>query len=397
MSAAAHWSPKPRGFVQIEQGMPYIYTKASINIILLIPTNMRDLLNLIDNFLTEATKSTNVVEITPNKIEQELKKLGYDNVAIKGKILRVIVQIPEGKKQTEFRKLVQQEIFNQMSSIFRNEAITISNDVRYGSIGAVVFEKLGIAILVKDLGKQGDNSAGVANEIELASLLTSVIQKYGSVNVTFIDERGKKMGITAATNVTVAGRDTEDRKKADVVLYNKTKNLPISIKKLNAEAWESADSLFGERAREIILDLKKKGVIKLVKIAERESKQGMVPVYKLSKEIVVEPTPEESMKAIFGNDLNPEGGIVIQTFKPEHYIQKDNNVTVQCHAVITAWEDIPESHLMVWLLRNDSSRNSVALGIPGIKPMGVTLTRGIGRTGTKDVVLVDRNGNVIKK
>jgi hypothetical protein len=138
-------------------------------------------------------------------------------------------------------------------------------------------------------------------------------------------------------------------------------------------------------------------VIKLVKIAERESKQGMVPVYKLSKEIVVEPTPEESMKAIFGNDLNPEGGIVIQTFKPEHYIQKDNNVTVQCHAVITAWEDIPESHLMVWLLRNDSSRNSVALGIPGIKPMGVTLTRGIGRTGTKDVVLVDRNGNVIKK
>ena len=52
---------------------------------------------------------------------------------------------------------------------------------------------------------------------------------------------------------------------------------------------------------------------------------------------------------------------------------------------------------MVWLLRNDPGRNSTALGIPGIRVMGATLTRGIGKKGTKDVILVDKNGNVVER
>jgi len=330
------------------------------------------------------------------EVEQALRKMGYEDIVPKNRTIRVMVQIPEGSTQSAFRKQIQNEIFVNMRKMFPKEKISIDNDRKYGTNGAIILANARVTILIKDLGIQGDNSAGVANEIELASLLSSVIQKYGSANITFVDERGKKMSIKNATNVSVAGRDTADRKKADVVLSSKTKNLPISIKKMNAQAWESADTMFGAKAREIILKLRKKGVLDLIKIGERSTKQGPIPVYKLSKEVVIEPTPEESMKVIFGSDLNPEGGIVIQTFKPEHYTQKDNNVTVQCHAVITNKEDIPESHLMVWLLRNDSGRNSSTLGIAGIKPMGVTLTRGIGKKGTKDVILVDQNGNVVK-
>jgi len=110
----------------------------------------------------------------------------------------------------------------------------------------------------------------------------------------------------------------------------------------------------------------------------------------------MEPTEEEALNAIFGNDLNPEGGVVIQTFKPEHFKQVKNNVTVDAHAVITNAGEIPESHLMVWLLRNDSTRNGGSLGVAGIRPLGVTLTRGIGKKGTKDVILVDQFGNVVK-
>jgi hypothetical protein len=334
--------------------------------------------------------------ISIGQVEQALRKMGYEDIVPKNRTIRVMVQIPEGSTQSAFRKQIQNEIFVNMRKMFPKEKISIDNDPKYGTNGAIILANARVTILIKDLGKQGDNSAGVANEIELASLLSSVIQKYGSANITFVDERGKKMSIKNATNVSVAGRDTADRKKADVVLSSKTKNLPISIKKMNAEAWESADTMFGAKAKEIILKLRKKGVLDLIKIGERSTKQGPIPVYKLSKEVVIEPTPEESMKVIFGSDLNPEGGIVIQTFKPEHYSQKDNNVTVQCHAVITNKEDIPESHLMVWLLRNDSGRNSSTLGIAGIKPMGVTLTRGIGKKGTKDVILVDQYGNVVK-
>jgi hypothetical protein len=109
----------------------------------------------------------------------------------------------------------------------------------------------------------------------------------------------------------------------------------------------------------------------------------------------MEPTEQEALNAVFGNDLNPKGGVVVQTFKPDHFKQVDNNVTVQCHAVITNAAEIPESHMMVWLLRNDSTRNGGALGIAGIRPLGVTLTRGIGKTGKKDVILVDQFGNVV--
>jgi hypothetical protein len=42
-----------------------------------------------------------------------------------------------------------------------------------------------------------------------------------------------------------------------------------------------------------------------------------------------------------------------------------------------------------------ATRNGGSLGVAGIRPLGVTLTRGIGKKGTKDVVLVDQHGNVI--
>jgi hypothetical protein len=51
---------------------------------------------------------------------------------------------------------------------------------------------------------------------------------------------------------------------------------------------------------------------------------------------------------------------------------------------------------MVWLIRNDSTRNGGSLGIAGLRPLGVTLQRGIGKKGTKDVVMVDKDGNVTK-
>ena len=101
------------------------------------------------------------------------------------------------------------------------------------------------------------------------------------------------------------------------------------------------------------------------------------------------------MNAIFGSDISPEGGIVIQDFEPKHYNQVENNISIDCHAVITRKEDIPTSHMMVWLLRNSGGRMSSALGIRGIRPMASVLNRAIGKKGTKDVILVDVNGNVV--
>lgn len=334
--------------------------------------------------------------VTKQQVEQILRKNGYEDFKFAGNKINVLVQIPAGQKKNEFRVAILNELLAVLKAQMPEGDPEYSADPGLSSLGGIVFSASPVSVVVKDTGKQGDQSAGVANELELASILQSVIQKYGSANVTFIDPRGKKMTIRNATNVDVAGRDTADRKKADVVLTSERGSLPISIKKLDADMWESADNMFGERARAILDKLVAKGVVQLNQIGERKLKTGVVPVYELSKEIVMEPTEQEALSAVFGADLNPKGGVVVQTFKPEHFTQKENNVTVNCHAVITNAAEIPESHMMVWLLRNDSTRNGGSLGIAGIRPLGVTLSRGIGKKGTKDVILVDQFGNVVK-
>jgi hypothetical protein len=334
--------------------------------------------------------------VTKQQVEQILRANGYEDFKVNGNKINVLVQIPTGQKKNEFRTAILNEILAILKQQLPEGDPEYSADPGISSLGGVVFSASPVSVVVKDTGKQGDQSAGVANELEMASLLQSLIQKYGTANVTFVDPRGKKMSIRNCTNVEVAGRDTADRKKADVVLTSGKGSLPISIKKLDADMWESADNLFGERARSILDKLVKNGIVKLNQIGERKMRTGTVPVYELSKEIVMEPTEQEALSAVFGADLNPKGGVVVQTFKPEHFTQEGNNVTVQCHAVITNAAEIPESHMMVWLLRNDSTRNGGSLGIAGIRPLGVTLTRGIGKKGTKDVVLVDQFGNVVK-
>jgi hypothetical protein len=194
---------------------------------------MRDLINLIEN-------------LSKPDIESVLKKAGYGDLKVSGNKIGVLVQIPDGEKKELFRSEILKQILVLMKQNFPKSGPNLSMDARLSSIGGIEFADSPVKILVKDSGGQGDQSAGVANEIEMASLLQSVIDRYGSVNVTFVDPRGKTLTINDCNAVDVAGRDTGGRKKADVVLQSPERNLPISIKKLNAEAWESADNLFGK-------------------------------------------------------------------------------------------------------------------------------------------------------
>lgn len=346
------------------------------------------------SILAEAVAQAPAQIVNKSQVEQTLRKYGYEDLKSNGNKINVIVQIPDGAKKDEFRVKILNELLGIMKREFPNSA-DYSSDPGLSSKGGIIFDASPVSIVVKDAGKQKEKSAGVGNELEIASTIQSLIDEFGTANVTFVDPRGKKMSIKNATTVIVSGKDTAGRKKADIVLQSARGALPISIKEISADYWESSDTAFGDRAREIIEKLQKEGKIKLTQIAERKNKRTgeTFPVWKLDKEIVMEPTVEEAMEAIFGSDLNPKGGIVIQDFGPEHYTQSGNNLTVSCKAVITNKEDIPESHMMVWQIRNDSTRTNP---IPGLRSFAAVLTRGIGKRGTKDVVLVDQHGNVVE-
>lgn len=345
------------------------------------------------NTLVEAKAPTVVnsqepLPVTKAEVEEVLRKAGYGEFKNNGNVIGVVTQIPDGAKKGEFRSSLLQDVLAILKKYLPDAGPEYSAAAK-SSLGGVVFgDGSPVQVIIKDAGQQGEKSAGVGNEAEIASYLASMVEKYGLINVTFKDPRGKTMTIKNVDQVYPTGSDVAERKKADIVLASSKSRLPVSIKELSAETWESADSLFGAKAREIIDKLVKDKVVKLILQPDGKS-------YFLSKEIVIEPTEEEAMSAIFGSDINPHGGIVIQDFEPKHYHQVENNISIECHAVITRKEDIPTSHMMVWLLRNNKGRLSKALGIRGIRPMASVLNRAIGKKGTKDVILVDVNGNVV--
>ena len=327
--------------------------------------------------------------VTKAQVEQVLRQHGYEDLKPNGNVIGVITQIPDGAKKNEFRISLIKNVLEILQKYLPDARPEFSRAAK-SSIGGIIFgDGSPVQVIVKDAGVQGNKSAGVGNEAEIASFLQSMVDKYGIINVTFVDPRGKKLTIRNVDNIISSGADVADRKKADIVLTSKKSRVPVSIKELSAETWESADTLFGAKAREIIDKLVKEKVVKLIPHPDGKS-------VSLSKEIVVEPTEEEAMNAIFGSDINPHGGIVIQDFEPKHYTQVENNISIECHAVITRKEDIPTSHMMVWLLRNNAGRMSSALGIRGIRPMASVLNRAIGKKGTKDVILVDQFGNVVE-
>jgi hypothetical protein len=335
-----------------------------------------------------------LIEAADPAIIQLLKSFGYNNLKVIGN--RIAVLIPTTKTgKTALRTNVLQQILVQLKQKAPKMQPEFSRALpTFSSIGHIQFAANPTVIAVKDENKQGDKSAGVGNEIEVANMIQEVIKNHGTANVTFYDSRGKELIIEGVTNVEISGRSPGTRKgggqvkKADVVLVSPKRRLPVSVKELSAESWESGDSAFGARAREILDKLVKQKLIKIMKDPEVPGN------FIMNKEVVVEPTPEEALRAVFGADINPDGGIVIQTFKKEHFEQDGINVRVHCHAVIQNKEDIPESHLMVWHLRNNRGRLSKSLGIRGIRPVASVLKRA-WKPG-KDVVVVDVNGNVVQ-
>ena len=186
------------------------------------------------------------------------------------------------------------------------------------------------------------------------------------MDITFIGDNGKSITAKGVTKADSAGTDTAGRKKSDVNLIARNKVVPISLKKGNAEYWESADTLWGHKADQVIDKLVAAKKITLSKIGKIRKTDGAEFV-KLSPEVAVQASPEESISVVFGSDILGQGGVVKQTFDDEHYKLDGNQLTVTADMVITSPDDIPEENRVYWLIRNDSSRTRPKHKYPGLR------------------------------
>ena len=231
---------------------------------------------------------------------------------------------------------------------------------RDSSVGKVVIA--GISILAKPASKQDAASAGVGNENMLVDIINKYTKKGGPINVVF-KSYNKTYSVNGCASAKSVGAETSGRRKADVVLIDsKGKPYPISIKKDNAETWESADSYFNKEAETIIERAIKEKKTKLVS-------QGSF--FTIEPNIAVKASTKEKEDVVFGSDLKKDGVVITKTFNSQSFnLDKDMNLVVDCSHIITELSDVKEDKDVYFLIRNNKTRNSIKK-YPGIRILAV--------------------------
>jgi hypothetical protein len=221
----------------------------------------------------------------------------------------------------------------------------------------------GITYEVKPAALQGTTSAGVDNELNLVNAINYVIQQNGKGNpITITFKAGtKKYTVKNASGAVAAGSDTAGRKKSDVNITTMTGNRPISLKKDNAEFWESADTYWGKNALPYLQKLVADEKVKLVK-------QSGADVF-ANPNFAVEATDAEKRDVVFGSDiLIYKGAVITRTFVGEDFKWdgSTNTLTINCSSVITQLTDIPSTKEVWFLVRNATGRKSIP-GYSGLR------------------------------
>lgn len=224
-----------------------------------------------------------------------------------------------------------------------------------------------------------DNTSkpGIANENRIFKIISKHFHEYDNPCTIVFRAGSKKYIIENATRILHSGADTLGRKKADIVItdINGVK-YPLSIKMDNASIWESADKYFSKIAEKVILTAIKHGVVKL----ETHSESGKL-FYKIIPNIVIPATPQEKTDVVFGSDILPHGAIISKTFRESDFKFKDGVLNIKVSHIITKPSEILGKYLVVFLIRNDKTRNGIKK-FPGIRVLA-SFNKGIPSSAKK--------------
>jgi hypothetical protein len=277
-----------------------------------------------------------------NTVEKMLKSMGFDNIKkISGSKVAVLTDSNRISVLEKIQKGIKGSVY----------------DTKPGSDSSAGRVKIGnISILAKPASKQGKASAGVENEDIVVNTINS-FAKTGPINVLFkgLNKSFNVLGCTLAKSV---GADTAGRKKADIVLIDsKGQNYPISIKKDDAETWESADSYFSAEAKRIIDAAIENGDTKLIHHGS---------YFTIEPNIAVPATQKEKRDVVFGSDIEGKGCIITKTFTSNSFTMKEDTLEIEVTHIIDSMADVKGPKDVMFLIRNDKTRKSIK-EYPGIR------------------------------
>lgn len=228
------------------------------------------------------------------------------------------------------------------------------------SVGRVMIGQF--AILAKPAKKQGGGSAGLGNETILVNTINKLC-KSGPINVVFKESAARKYTVKGCVKAKSVGRDTANRKKADVVLIDsKGKEFPISVKKDDAEMWESADTYYAEDA------------LKAIAKALKTKKAQLIPhggYFTIEPNIAIKASTEETRDVVFGSDIaEQDGAIITKTYSKSSFTIDGDTLTIDVTDIITKMADVTSEKRVYFLIRNDKTRKSLEQ-YPGLRVLAV--------------------------
>jgi len=287
-----------------------------------------------------------------DKLLSIINRLGYNDIKTNSKFYFSILT---NKNRIEVMKELEKEIQKEIPEAKWDISSSGS------SIGNIVIGKFKLG--VKPKSRQGKSSFGLENEMTLFNILDEILINK-PINIIFSTGK-KEFKIENAVSYKDVGNNTKNRKKADIIIFDdKGKKYFISIKKDNAENWESADSYYADKAKKIIDKLISQDKIKL-----EPYRKG----FKLNKNIGILANKKEIKDVVFGSDILGNGCVIKKTFDGK-YVIKDENVIIKVSEIITNLSEIPENEKVYFLIRNDITRNNPKL-YKGIRILAVMKSR----------------------
>jgi hypothetical protein len=273
------------------------------------------------------------------------------------------------KSGTSFQVLVdgvnRVELLKQIESLFASVGAKYDPSKGSSSVGAVVIGKYSVG--AAPLSKQGKKSAGLDNEDTLITQLNNFLRD-GPLHVEFA-AGSKTFRVENVKMVQEVGRDTSGRKKSDVNLITMDGTVvPLSLKKDNAEMWESADSYYSNKARQIIDTQVRLGKARLEGAA----------IKKVVPNIAVKATTQETIDVVFGSDiLTKKGAVLYKTYTSSDFKvdEAGETIIVTVSEIYRTVNEVEKGKQAVYfLIRNDSSRKGSKL-YPGIRVLAVGKSR----------------------
>lgn len=289
---------------------------------------------------------------TYSDLKTALEELGYPLKPISGARIAVLV---EGDRTQHLKTLTQ----TLGGTLDYSSAV-----LKASSVGAVKYGQF--YIFVKPAKRQGSKSAGVENELQLNNSINQIIKdNVEPLHIIFKDEHGNKtFSVDKVESSELMGRFTSGRRKADIILKTSTgKIIPISIKKDNAEMWESADSFYGQTAANYVRRL---SALKKVRV------KNLGSYYFLEPNFAIPANAQEKRNVIFGSDiLEGKGCVVFRTFREQDfsYDGRKSTLTIRVSKIIENVNDIDRKYNVWFLVRNDRTRTMA--GIQGLRVLAV--------------------------